>query len=408
MELNTRLATATSTEPPRAPAPELGISQIDPRPGMVELGPGFLDASLVPATLMARCTAQALQRWPAQATGYGANAGPFGLRGYLSGRPGATAAKSAAMAAWCGPDNVMTTAGTSATLSTLAMRFAREGRTVLTEAPTYNFATMILATRGVRTIPVPGPLDDIDTKELRKAAERAARDDGLPPALYVIPTFHNPTGRVISAARRAEILALAADLGMVVVEDQAYSDLSYSGAVPPALCEITPDPDLVITLYTFAKCLAPGLRLGWLVTGERLVSELAGDPLRLSGGGASHFVATAVDVACRTGSLQERAVWLRPQLKLRHDVLHAGLTASLPPGFRLGPVRGGFFMWLSLPPGISESALLREAEARGVSFLCGSAFSAASPGIRLCFAAQPPAALEAGASRLADACLALS
>lgn len=368
---------------------------------MVELGPGYLDHALLPTGLVRRCAAEALDRWGFQTLGYGANAGPLGLRTHLASRV------SRAGAARCGPANVMTTAGTSAALDHLAVRLAREGRVVLTEALTYDLARMIFSARGLRTVAVPGPPGDIDVEQLRRVAARVARASGRPPALYVIPTFHNPTGRVIAASRRREIVALAQDLGIVVVEDQAYADLSYEQPPPPSLWSSAADPDLVVTLYSFAKCLAPGMRVGWLVSGERLVAELAADPLRRSGGGANHFAAMVVAAACTAGHLDRHIAGLRERLRLRRDTLLDAIAGSLPDGFSVELPLGGFFAWVRLPRAVGDEDLLREAEARGVSFAAGSRFGAAVRGVRLCFAAQGPAALALGARRFLGACRAV-
>src|ERR1035438_6256543 len=168
-----------------------GVVQTEPRPGMVELGPGYLDPGLVPAACIQRWAAEAVTRWGARSLAYGASRGPAELRARLAARvPSAGTAR-------CGPGNVLITGGTSAALDMLAIRFAREGRVVLTEDPTYDLGRLIFTGRGVTTVPVPGPADDLDIGLLRRAARDAARAAGVPPAIYLIPTFHNPTGRVL-------------------------------------------------------------------------------------------------------------------------------------------------------------------------------------------------------------------
>src|SRR5215472_14064552 len=200
----------------------LGIMQRDPPRGLVDLGPGYLDPALVPVELIGRWTAQALDRWGASALGYGADAGPLPLR--------AAAASRISGAAWareCAPSQLIVTGGTSAALDQLAMRFSREGRAVLTESLTYDLGRKIFTGWGVRTVAVRGPADDVDVAELARAAKQAARSTGIPPAIYLIPTFHNPTGRVLSTGRRRDILAVAEQAGSLVIEDQAYSELHY-------------------------------------------------------------------------------------------------------------------------------------------------------------------------------------
>jgi len=366
---------------------------------MVDLGPGYLDPELVPTGPVRRWTAQAVDEWGSQALGYGANAGPWPLRAHLAARLARTGGHP------FGPGNVLTTGGTSAALNQIAVRLAREGRAVLTEALTYDLGRMIFAGCGVQTVAVPGPVDDIDIDELARAARRAVRATGKAPALYLIPTFHNPTGRVLSAARRHEVLGLVEQMGSIVIEDQAYADLGYEPEPSPAaMCCDAADPDRVITLYSFAKCLAPGIRLGWLVGSERLVDELSAEPARLSGGGPNHFSAMVITAACLGGDLDRHVVALREQLRLRRDTLLAALAEGLPEGFRLNRPAGGFFVWVGLPDGVSDEELLRAAEDRGLSFAAGHRFGTAARGVRLCFAACGPEELTRGAALFLAAC----
>jgi DNA-binding transcriptional MocR family regulator len=201
---------------------------------------------------------------------------------------------------------------------------------------------------------------------------------------------------------------LAHDLGLLVIEDQAYADLNYEPTLsPPALWSSAADPDLVITLYTFAKCLAPGIRVGWLVSGERLVAELTAEPVRHSGGGANHFAAMVVAAACMGGHLDRHIGALREQLRMRRDTLLDGIAWRLPDGFIVDKPPGGFFAWVRLPGTVGDEDLLREAEARGVSFAAGRRFGTAIRGVRLCFAAHGPVALTLGATRFLAACRAV-
>jgi DNA-binding transcriptional MocR family regulator len=400
--------------------PRPGINQADPRPGIVDLDPGYLDPTLLPIGMMGDCTARALARWGAQALGYGADAGPLPLREALAARfvaaavegltprvspadgPTLRASEADGLTQRASAANVLTTAGISATLDTLAIRLASTGRSLLTEASTYDLGRKIFEARGVPTTAVPGPVDDVDVDAFARVARQVARASGQPPALYLVPTFHNPTGRVLTADRRRELVALAERLGLFVIEDQAYAELSFGPPPPPPLWSFSADPERVIALYSFAKCLAPGLRAGWLVTGERLAAELAADPVRRSGGGPSHFTVMALTAACLDGDLDRRLETLREQLRLRRDALLGALAGELPDGYEVIVPAGGFFAWVRVPPGLDDDRLCRAARRLGVAYANGRRFGA-EPGVRLCFAACGPADLRVAALRLIDA-----
>jgi 2-aminoadipate transaminase len=378
-----------------------GVAQREWRPGIVELGPGYLDPALLPTRLMRVCGKEALERWGPPVLGYGAEPGPREFRSHL-------AARVRDFGGDCGATNVLTTGGTSAALGHLAAMLARQGRTVLTEATTYDLGRGIFDGYGVPTVPVPGPPDELDVSELRRLARRAARSSGRPPALYLVPTFHNPTGRVLSTPRRREVLAVAQEEDLLVIEDQAYAELSYRpDPLPPPLWCLAEEPERVVTLFTFAKTLAPGLRVGWLVSGQRRVAELAADPVRVSGGGPNHYAVTAVAAACLGGHYDRHLTALRQRLAERRDALRAALHGRLPDGFGLGASDGGFFVWVTLPPSVDDARLLCEAEARGVSFVPGRRFGPAAAGVRLCFAAHGASDLVRGAERFLAACRAV-
>ncbi len=357
-----------------------GVTQAHARTDLIDLGPGYPDPDLLPVDLLRGWYDQALRTWGPQALSYGANGGPLPLRAQLAARSGVD------------PARVVVTGGTSAGLGELAARLAVEDRAVLVETPTYELGRRIFAGHGLRTVPVPGPIDDLDVDELRRAVDRLDR----PPALYLIPTFHNPTGRVLPEPRRREVAALAAERGLLVIEDQAYAEVGF-GPAPPPVHVLAEDPDSVVGLYSTAKCLGPGLRLGWMVTGARLAAQLADSPVRVSGGGPNHVTALALAVGCGSGELDRHVAGLREQLRARRDALLAGLGGTL----EVIPPAGGFFAWVRLPAETDEEALLADAAAAGMAFAPGHRFGAAAPGARLCFAAQGPAWVAEGARRFA-------
>ncbi|NUT37525.1 MAG: PLP-dependent aminotransferase family protein [Hamadaea sp.] len=361
--------------------------QGDQRDDVIDLGPGYPEPALLPARLLADAATAVLSRHATEALSYGANNGPGQLREFLASQiEGST------------PDQILTTAGTSSALAGIAADLRRRDAVVLTESLTYNLGRKIFVDRGLPVEAVPGPLDDLDVDELR----RAAQGHRQPVAFYVMPTFHNPTGRVLSAERRADLLRLAARTGMTIVEDHAYSSLGFAPS-PPPLWSLNRDGVAVFTLVSLSKCLAPGLRLGGVVGPDGFAERLEQDGERVSGGGPNHLTAATIAHAVACGAVADHVRGLIGELRARRDALHAALEGNLPPGYTLAHPAGGYFQWIGLPSAAHEGALLRAAEDLGVSFAPGSRFGAGHPGVRLCFAGHGPRDLIFAAERLVRA-----
>lgn len=377
-----------------------GISQFVHRPGILDLGPGYLDPSLLPVDALRDGLDAATSAHGPDVLGYGANAGPLPLRvllaGVLSRWDGST----------YGPEHVVITGGTSQMLDHLTGTLAAPGDVVLAEEPSYNWGCGIFREHGLHVARLAGDETGVDPDAMERRLHEARRASRRVAFVYVIPTFHNPTGRLMSRERRLRLVEVAHAHGVPIVEDNAYRDITFDGAPPPSLLALAGQRG-VVQLSSFSKCLGPGLRLGWLAADAGTVERLEGSHLLTSGGCLNHLVALSVLSLIESGWFERHVAELRRALAARRDALVAGLREHLPAGFRFDVPRGGFFVWVQLPAGVDELALRAAAERRGVSFALGSAFEP-PPGagaVRLCFSLHPPEALRTAAERLGRACL---
>jgi 2-aminoadipate transaminase len=382
----------------------LPIVQAKDRPGILDLGLGHPNPSLLPVQSWAAAT-QAMAGsfgWQALTYGYTAGPGPLieWLAGHLAGvEQGAT-----------DTSQFFVTAGASHALALLAGILTSPGDVVVVDSPTYHFALRILLDEGVELVRAPTDDEGIDPAALEEGLARLHRQGRRVPMLYIVPTFGNPTGRSLSAQRRRDLVRVAQRTGLLVVEDDTYRELCYEGAAPPSLWRLAEGAG-VIRIGSFAKTVAPGLRLGWINADVGIVRTLMDLGYVDSGGGVNHATGLTMATFGTSGEYDEHIAGLRSAYRSRRDTLVELVRGALP-GFDVPLPAGGWFVWLRLPEPLTAAALLRAAEQRGVSFVEGTRFYPGGQGdgehIRLCFAFLATRELAEAAGRLASAVTAVS
>ncbi|MGQ9613344.1 MAG: aminotransferase-like domain-containing protein [Chloroflexus sp.] len=360
------------------------------RPGVIEFGWGHLAAELLPHTELLRAATWTLTNDAPAALTYGFAQGPGRLIAWLAERMAITESE------------LMITGGTSQALDMLCKHLSQSGDVVLVEAPTYHLALRIFRDYKLRPVMLPGDQQGVHVtavatlvKLLRQRGERIA-------FLYLVPSFRNPSGVTLSAERRAELARLATALELTIIEDEAYAELWYDLPPPPPIASFAPG-SMLIRLGSFAKVLAPGLRLGWMQASSSLIQRCISSGMLDSGGGVNHFTAHVVLALLRAGDFEPHLLRLRDGLRVRRDTLLIALARTMPRGVTWRPPLGGFFVWLRTPPTIDTTALLPIAEAAGVSYIPGERFYAGSGGrheLRLAFSLLSEADLIEGARRL--------
>lgn len=378
--------------------------QLALRPGIIDFGWGHPDGALLPVAELRRAAAEALDRDGALALAYGAAQGPGRLIELLCDRLGRSATDAPARQAVTPtptPEQVLITGGVSHGLDLVCALCTAPGDVALVESPVYHLALKILRDHALQLEPVAADGEGLRLDALEEALARVQRSGRRPGLLYTVPTFTNPTGRTLTAERRAGLVQLAARHNLLVVEDDVYRDLWFDAPPPPPLASF--GQGRVIRLGSFSKILAPGLRLGWLVADPEFVQRCAAYGVLDSGGGVSHLAAHIVAEYTRQDLLDAHVAALRAAYRERRDALLAALAQYLPPECRVETPGGGFFVWLQAPAGVDTTALLARAEAAGVSYVPGAEFHADGDGrqcLRLAFSLLSPAEMEQGAQRL--------
>jgi DNA-binding transcriptional MocR family regulator len=264
----------------------------------------------------------------------------------------------------------------------------------------------ILRDHPVQVVEVPSDAGGILVDDLSRVVTQLRQRQQRPRLLYTIPTFHNPTGRVMPDERRAELLAFAAQEELLIAEDDTYRELSYDGPSPASLWA-SDTSSSVIRLGSFAKSVAPGLRVGYITADAGVVARMVAGGLLDSGGGTTHFAATVLAEYAAAGDYATQVDRFRAAYRTQRDRLLQSLAEHMPETVSWSVPAGGYFVWVQLPNGMSAEKLLPVASANGVEFLPAQVFfldpNEAPDALRLAFSMHPPDVLADAGARLASA-----
>jgi DNA-binding transcriptional MocR family regulator len=292
----------------------------------------------------------------------------------------------------CTEDEILITAGAQHAISVIVQTFVRRGDPVVIEDPTYPGSIDLLSAAEARVHPVPlGP------SGLRLGALWEAIQRSLPRLVYLVPSYHNPTGRLMSQPPRQEIARLAEHLQVIVVEDNSLAEIRIGPKPPPPIAAFAPSAPIV-TVGSLSKLFWGGLRVGWIRAPGRLLAPL----LRVKGNddlGSSvpgQVIATAL-----MDEVDRAAEFRHTQVTARMEALSGALREALP-SWSWEPPGGGLSLWIRLPFG-SAVELAQIAQRHGVAVLPGPATSNQGGWVdhlRLPYI-HPPDVLREGVSRLA-------
>jgi len=358
---------------------------------MIHLGIGQPSPSLLPLEIMRKAAEHRLQQTDPTLLAYGAEQGDVHFRTTLA------RFLSDQYHEDVDPHHLLITASASQGLDLIATMFTKAGDTIFVEEPSYFLALRIFADHRLHVVGIPTDEDGLDTGALE--AQLASH---RPVFLYTIPTHHNPASVTLASARRDQLLRLSRKHDFIILADEVYHLLSYSEPPPrPLACR--GDQGNVLSLGSFSKILAPGLRLGWIQGSQGLLEKLIWCGLIDSGGGLNPFTSAIVRSAIEMGLLNEYLAHLQSVYAHRLSVLQSVIREEFPENISFAEPKGGFFLWLKLPGTVNAEEILTEAWKQNVAFTPGKRFSscgALKNYMRLSFALFADEELKTGARRL--------
>jgi 2-aminoadipate transaminase len=305
-------------------------------------------------------------------------------------------------------DELLVTSGSQQGIDLIARVLVSPGDVVLVELPTFTGGIAAFRNAQADLAGVKQDADGIDLEDLDAVWQRETRAGKTVKLLYVIPNFQNPTGLLLGLEKRTRLLEWAARRDVLIVEDDPYGSLYFEDVATAAETRPIRADDAegrVLYLSTFSKTLAPGLRVGWMVAPASLIErfETAKQSTDLTSGILDqHLVYAAV----RRGVVDRLAPKLRALYRHKRDVMEQSIHEHLGTRLTWPAPRGGFFVWATLPAGMTDTALLERALHHGLVFVVGSAFFVDGSGhdtIRLSFSAPSPERITEGVKRLAAA-----
>ena len=370
----------------------LSIVQTPTSPDVIDLGLGDPPTSLLPLDLI-RDSAQAqLSQEDNSFLQYGAEQGNgffrLALANFLTKNYGFDVQAG----------NLFVTNGISKALDLICTLFTLAGNVIFVEEPTYFLALKIFADHRLQVIPIETDENGLIIESLQEKLMVYK-----PRFLYTIPIHQNPSGRTLTQERRTRLVELSQQFDFMILADEVYQLLSYNGQPPTSFGAYT-DVENVISLGSFSKVLAPGLRLGWLQAHPNKINRLVTCGLLDSGGGLNPFTSAIVQGVVESGDLEKHINSLIEVYRARLNFMDLSLRKHLPQVTYSTP-QGGYFFWVRLPDDMNASELRRKAEDFKVDIRQGALFSSRNGlknYMRLCFVFYEQDKIEEGILRLKE------
>lgn len=294
-------------------------------------------------------------------------------------------------------DELMITSGCIEALELLGKTFLDAGDVALVEAPTYLGAIMGFRSFEANVVEVPMDEEGVRPELLAEAMTAKPK----PKLFYTIPDYQNPTGVSLSLERRREVVELARQYGVLVVEDVTYRELGFYGDRFPSLWSL--GPDAVVQIGTFSKTFFPGVRLGWAAGPRDVIDQmiLAKQNTDQCAGSMGQRL---LEEFGRRGLLDRQIDRAKSFYRRRRELMMDALQRHMPDGITWTEPRGGFVTWLTVPRDVDTARLASQAMDEKVAFVAGSVFFADEShghnNLRLSFSGVQDDLIDEGIRRL--------
>jgi len=372
------------------------------KPGIISFAGGFPDSAMFDVEGIRGASALALSKEAGAALQYGATEGYNPLREQLAMFMASKGVKNLSA------EGLIVTTGSQQALDLVAKTLLNPDDVALVEAPTFLATIQCFRLYGPQVLGVP-----IDAHGVQVDKLEAMIQQHRPKLVYLIPTFGNPSGALLTLERRLKILQLAVQYQTIVVEDDPYGDLYFGEAPPPSLLalsdQVPGSRDWLVHCGSLSKVLSPGLRIGWMVAPPDLLAR-ATMCKQFSDAHTSTFAQATAAQYLLSGRMPSTLKNVRRVYAERAQAMDAALQRELGDALSYTAPQGGLFFWANLTGARGQitdgNAFAKRAIDKGVAFVPGAPFFANDPdrsSIRLSFATADVAKIEEGIARLGQA-----
>jgi DNA-binding transcriptional MocR family regulator len=371
------------------------------KPGIISFAGGFPDSAMFDVEGLKEASNKALTEEPGGALQYGATEGYEPLRSQL-----ASFMKTKGVDV--DPSGLIVTTGSQQALDLLGKTMISPGDKVIVEGPTFLATIQCFRLYGAQLISAPIDANGVKTDELEKLIA-----EHKPKFVYLIPTFGNPSGAMLTLERRKKVLELAVKYQTLIVEDDPYGDLYFGEAPPPSILALSKDVpgsrELLAHCGSLSKVLSPGLRIGWMIAPPELLAK-ATMCKQFSDAHTSTFAQATAAQYLKSGRMPGTLAHVREVYGQRAQAMGAALKCELGDAVSFTQPAGGLFFWARLTGANGKLAdaneLAKRAIEKLVAFVPGAPFFAEKPDVatlRLSFATADVAKIEEGVKRLGQA-----
>ena len=372
------------------------------KPGIISFAGGFPDSAMFDVAGIRDASNAALAQEPGAALQYGATEGYQPLREQLAAFMQSKGALDVA------PGQLIVTTGSQQALDLLGKTMISPGDKVIVEGPTFLATIQCFRLYGAELISAPVDANGVDTEQLE-----ALIAEHHPNLVYLIPTFGNPSGGLLSLERRKKVLELAVKYQTLMVEDDPYGDLYFADAPPPSMLALSSQVEgsrnWLAHCGSLSKVLSPGLRVGWMVAPPELLAR-ATMCKQFSDAHTSTFAQATAAHYLQAGRMPATLANVRKVYAERAAAMGDALRKELGDAIEFVQPQGGLFVWARLT-GVNGAlqdgaAFAKRAIDQGVAFVPGAPFFASNPDLatlRLSFATADVEKIKEGVARLSAA-----